>query len=53
MEDKIKRWTTKRKSALVLDIIQGKTSHWLKIPPSRVVVVYGDPTKNSAIKPYR
>lgn len=26
MEDDIKRWTTKRKSALVLDIIQGKTT---------------------------
>lgn len=26
MEEDIKRWTAKRKSALVLDIIQGKTS---------------------------
>ena len=26
MEDEIKRWTAKRKTALVLDIIQGKTS---------------------------
>ncbi|VVD62483.1 transposase [Pandoraea eparura] len=26
MEDEIKRWTAKRKSALVLDIIQGKTT---------------------------
>ncbi|CAJ0783576.1 hypothetical protein R8510_05149 [Ralstonia chuxiongensis] len=26
MEEDIKRWTTKRKSALVLDIIQGKTT---------------------------
>jgi len=26
MEDDIKRWTAKRKSALVLEIIQGKTS---------------------------
>lgn len=26
MEDDIKRWTAKRKSALVLDIIQGKTA---------------------------
>jgi hypothetical protein len=25
MEDEIKRWTAKRKSALVLDITQGKT----------------------------
>ena len=26
MEDDIKRWTTKRKSALMSDIIQGKTT---------------------------
>ncbi len=26
MEDEIKRWTAKRKTALVLDIIQGKTT---------------------------
>jgi len=26
MEDEIKRWTTKRKKVLVLDIIQGKTT---------------------------
>src|SRR3546814_2484224 len=26
MEDEVKRWTAKRKSALVLDIIQGKTT---------------------------
>ncbi len=26
MEDEIKRWTAKRKSTLVLDIIQGKTT---------------------------
>lgn len=26
MEEHIKRWTAKRKSALVLDIIQGKTT---------------------------
>ncbi|MCZ8227604.1 MAG: transposase, partial [Burkholderiaceae bacterium] len=25
MEDDIKRWTAKRKTALILDIIQGKT----------------------------
>ena len=30
MEDEIKRWTAKRKSALVLDIIQGKAD----LPPS-------------------
>ncbi|MDB6179651.1 transposase [Paracoccus sp. Z330] len=26
MEDNIKRWTAKRKSALVVEIIQGKTT---------------------------
>ena len=26
MEDEIKRWTAKRKAALVMDIIQGKTT---------------------------
>ncbi len=26
MEDEIKRWTAKRKTALVMDIIQGKTT---------------------------
>jgi hypothetical protein len=26
MEDEIKRWTAKRKTALVVEIIQGKTS---------------------------
>ena len=26
MDDKIKRWTAKRKSALVIEIIQGKTT---------------------------
>ena len=26
MEDDIKRWTAKRKTALILDIIQGKTT---------------------------
>ena len=26
MNDDIKRWTAKRKSALVMDIIQGKTT---------------------------
>lgn len=26
MEDEIKRWTAKRKTALILDIIQGKTT---------------------------
>lgn len=28
MEDDIKRWTAKRKTALVLEIIQGKTTVW-------------------------
>ena len=26
MDEEVKRWTTKRKSALVLEIIQGKTT---------------------------
>ena len=26
MEDEIKRWTAKRKAALVVEVIQGKTS---------------------------
>ena len=26
MDDKVKRWTAKRKSALVIEIIQGKTT---------------------------
>ena len=41
MEDDIKRWTAKRKAALVLDIIQGKTtvaeaSRAFDLPPSEV-----------------
>lgn len=41
MEDEIKRWTAKRKSALVLDIIQGKTtvaeaSRAYDLPPSEI-----------------
>ena len=41
MEDEIKRWTAKRKSALVLDLIQGKTtvseaSRTYGLPPSEV-----------------
>lgn len=41
MEDEIKRWTAKRKSALVLDIIQGKTtvaeaSRSYDLPPSEI-----------------
>jgi transposase-like protein len=39
MEDEIKRWTAKRKSALVLEIIQGKktvaeASRQFDLPPS-------------------
>ncbi len=39
MEDDIKRWTAKRKTALILDIIQGKTtvaeaSRAYDLPPS-------------------
>ncbi|MBV6272957.1 DUF1153 domain-containing protein [Alcaligenaceae bacterium CGII-47] len=41
MTDEIKRWTAKRKSALVLDIIQGKTtvaeaSRSYDLPPSEI-----------------
>ena len=41
MEDDIKRWTAKRKTALVLEIIQGKTtvavaSRAYDLPPSEV-----------------
>jgi transposase-like protein len=41
MEDEIKRWTAKRKSALVLDTIQGKTtvaeaSRAYDLPPSEI-----------------
>lgn len=41
MEDEVKRWTAKRKSALVLDIIQGKTtvaeaSRAYDLPPSEI-----------------
>ena len=41
MEDDIKRWTAKRKSALVMEIIQGKTtvaeaSRSFDLPPSEV-----------------
>ena len=28
MDDSIKRWTAKRKTALVIEIIQGKTTVW-------------------------
>ncbi|BEV71201.1 DUF1153 domain-containing protein [Paludibacterium sp. THUN1379] len=41
MEDEIKRWTAKRKAALVMEIIQGKTtvaeaSRAFDLPPSEV-----------------
>jgi hypothetical protein len=41
MDEEIKRWTTRRKPALVLDITQGKTtvsesSHQLDLPPSEI-----------------
>lgn len=41
MEEEFKRWTVKRKAALVMDIIQGKTtvaeaSRSFDIPPSEI-----------------
>lgn len=41
MEDDIKRWTARRKAALVLDLIQGKTtvaeaSRSFDLPPSEI-----------------
>ena len=41
MDDEIKRWTARRKSALVLDIIQGKTTiaeaaRQFDLPPSEI-----------------
>ena len=41
MEDEIKRWTARRKTALVLEIIQGKTtvaeaSRAFDLPPSEI-----------------
>jgi transposase-like protein len=41
MEEEIKRWTAKRKSALVVEIIQGKTtiseaSRTYDLPPSEI-----------------
>ena len=41
MGEEIKRWTARRKSALVLDIIQGKTtvseaSRQFDLPPSEI-----------------
>ena len=41
MEDEIKRWTAKRKSALVMEVLQGKTtvteaSRAYDLPPSEI-----------------
>lgn len=41
MEDEIKRWTARRKAALVLEIIQGKTTiaeagRAFDLPPSEI-----------------
>ena len=41
MDEEIKRWTAKRKTALVLEIIQGKTSvaeasRFYDLPPSEI-----------------
>jgi len=41
MEEEIKRWTARRKSALVLEIVQGKTtvaeaSRQFDLPPSEI-----------------
>ena len=41
MEEEIKRWTARRKSALVLEVIQGKTtvaaaSRQFDLPPSEI-----------------
>ena len=41
MEDDIKRWTAKRETALILDIIQGETtwaeaSQSFDLPPSEI-----------------
>jgi transposase-like protein len=47
MEEEIKRWTARRKSARVLDIIQGKTSvaeasRQYDLPPSEIEQWVGD-----------
>jgi hypothetical protein len=39
MEDEIKRWTAKRKSALVMEILQGKTTV-AEAPCVRIVVPF-------------
>ncbi len=48
MDDDIKRWTAKRKTALILDIIQGKTtvaeaSRAYDLPPSEIEEWVGNP----------
>src|SRR3569832_679892 len=50
MEDEIKRWTARRKAALVLEIIQGKTtvalaSRAYDLPPSEIEVFVEDGKK--------
>ena len=50
MEDEIKRWTARRKAALVLEIIQGKTtvaeaSRAHDLPPSEIEVWVEDGKK--------
>ena len=47
MDDQIKRWTAKRKSALVVEIFQGKTtvaeaSRSYDLPPSEIESAYGE-----------
>ena len=49
MEEEIKRWTAKRKSALVIEILQGKTtvaeaSRAFDLPPSEIES-WGDDAK--------
>ena len=41
MEDDIKRWTAKRKAALVMEIIQGKTTVADDVPPFSVALDFG------------
>ncbi len=50
MEDDIKRWTAKRKAALVMEIIQGKTtvaeaSRSFDLPPSDIEEWFDDAKK--------
>ncbi|RUL68346.1 DUF1153 domain-containing protein [Dyella choica] len=57
MDEEIKRWTARRKSALVLEIIQGKTtvaeaSRQYDIPPSEIEnwVEYGKRGMENALR---